>query len=885
MKDGQPAAIYLKDYQVPSHLISEVELKFELFPDKTYVYARLKMRVNPASSQPHSSLTLHGEQLDLKSISLDGGALQAHEYSVDETSLTLASTPDEFELATVVVINPAQNTALEGLYLSSGNYCTQCEAEGFRKITYYLDRPDVMAVFTVRIEADSKTMPVMLSNGNRIQHGTLADGRHFVEWHDPYPKPCYLFALVAGALSCCQDQYITSSGRTVSIEIYTEAHNADKCDHAIASLQKAMHWDEQTFGLEYDLDTYMIVAVDDFNMGAMENKGLNVFNSKCVLASAATATDADYLTVEAVIAHEYFHNWTGNRVTCRDWFQLSLKEGLTVFRDQEFTSDVTSRAVKRIQDVRYLRAYQFAEDGGPMSHPIRPDAYVEINNFYTLTVYEKGAEVVRMYQTLLGRDGFKKGLARYFEKHDGQAVTTDDFAVAMAEANDYDLGNFLNWYSQSGTPTLKVTTQWNADTHQFTVDIEQQIPHQKQQIDPQPYLIPVNIALFDRDGQALALHLQDSSYNGSDSMLLILTEYQQRFIFEHIATQPVPSFLQNFSAPVKLEYAYSVEDFTLLMAHEKDTFNRWDAGQRFATEWMLDAVVALMTGAEVANADAYIEALQVTIGDASLDAAFLAEMLVLPSESYLAEFMQPVEVDAIHQARKCLMEKIAAALEVELLDLYNQHHVAGDYHYAAESMGRRRLAAVCLSYLCSLPKQDYLQLAHSQYTQANNMTEKMSALEAINDSSDPIRTDLIADFGAAWQHDPLVMDKWFSLQARSRQENVIETVKQLLEHPCFSIKNPNKVRALIGGFTMANPTAFHAKTGAGYAFLTEQIIKLDAINPQVASRLVKPLIDWQKYDQQRQILMRASLQKVKATTDLSRDVFELVDRSLAVASD
>ena len=885
MKDGQPAAIYLKDYQVPSHLISAVQLKFELFPDKTYVYACLKMRVNPASSEAPGALTLQGEQLELKSISVDGRALAAHEYCVDESSLTLSSTPDEFELATVVAIDPAQNTALEGLYLSSGNYCTQCEAEGFRKITYYLDRPDVMAVFTVRIEADSDTMPVLLSNGNRIQQGTLAAGRHYVEWHDPYPKPCYLFALVAGDLSCCRDQYITRSGREVSIEIYTEAHNADKCDHAVASLQKAMQWDEQTFDLEYDLDTYMIVAVDDFNMGAMENKGLNVFNSKCVLASPATATDADYMTVEAVIAHEYFHNWTGNRVTCRDWFQLSLKEGLTVFRDQEFTSDVTSRAVKRIQDVRYLRAYQFAEDGGPMSHPIRPDSYVEINNFYTLTVYEKGAEVVRMYQTLLGRDGFKKGLARYFEKHDGQAVTTDDFALAMAEANDYELGNFLNWYSQSGTPTLKVDTQWHADTQQFVLDIEQQIPQHKQQTAPQPYLIPVNIALFDQHGEALALHLQESTEHACDAMLLTLTDHQQRFVFEHITTQPVPSFLQNFSAPVKLEYAYSVDDLTLLMAHEKDTFNRWDAGQRFATEWMLDAVVALMTGAAVADAEAYIEALKITIEDASLDAAFLAEMLVLPSESYLAEFMQPVEVDAIHQARLGLMKKIADALEAQLLDLYHQHHVAGEYHYTAESMGRRRLAAVCLSYLCSLNKQDYWQLAHKQYSQANNMTEKMSALDAVNDSTDPIRAELIADFGTAWQHDSLVMDKWLSLQARSRQEGVIETVKQLLDHPCFSITNPNKVRALIGGFCMANPTAFHAKSGAGYAFLTEQIIKLDAINPQVASRLVKPLIDWQKYDQQRQTLMRASLQKVKATADLSRDVFELVDRSLAAADD
>ena len=883
MRDGQPVTTYLQDYQVPSHLIDEVQLKFELFPDKTYVHALLKMRVNPASKQPQSTLNLHGEQLDLKCIQMDGRTLQADQYTVSATGLSLSSTPDEFELSTTVEIDPASNTALEGLYLSSGNYCTQCEAEGFRKITYYLDRPDVMAIFTVRIEADSNTMPVMLSNGNRIQQGALTAGRHFVEWHDPYPKPSYLFALVAGDLSCCSDQYITKSGRHVTIEIYTEAHNDDKCDHAIASLQKAMQWDEQTYGLEYDLDTYMIVAVDDFNMGAMENKGLNIFNSKCVLASPAAATDADYMTVEAVIAHEYFHNWTGNRVTCRDWFQLSLKEGLTVFRDQEFTSDVTSRAVKRIQDVRYLRAYQFAEDGSPMSHPIRPDSYVEINNFYTLTVYEKGAEVVRMYQTLFGSEGFKRGLTHYLEHYDGQAVTTDDFAHAMAEVNDYELGNFMHWYCQSGTPILQVDTQWHPDTHQYVVEIEQQIPTHQNQTDPQPYLIPIKIALFNQGGQALDLQLQNDCQPSTKLMLLTLTQRKQKFIFEHITGQPIPSFLQDFSAPVKLQYEYSTEDFCLLMAHETDSFNRWDAGQRFATEWMLKAIHARSHGSKLERADTYIEALRLTMGDASLDPAFLAEMLVLPAESYLAEFSQPVDVDAIHQTRKYLTRQIATALETELLSLYEQHRVDGEYHYTAEAMGCRRLAAICLSYLCTLDKQKYLQLAHTQYSNANNMTDKMSALEAINDCADPIRSDLMHDFAEVWQHDTLVMDKWFSLQARSRQQGVIEIVKQLLEHPCFSITNPNKVRALIGSFCMSNPTAFHASSGTGYAFLTEQVLSLDAINPQVASRLVKPLIDWQKYDQPRQILMRASLQKIKSKPDLSRDVFELVDRSLAIA--
>jgi aminopeptidase N len=889
MRDGQPQAIYLKDYQVPSHLISTVALRFELFPDRTIVHAILKITANPASEGFHEpsgvDLVLNGEQLQLQTVSIDGRALQQQEYTVDAESLRIVSPPQQFELSTSVQIDPAKNTALEGLYLSSGNYCTQCEAEGFRKITYFLDRPDVMAIFSVRIEGDLDSLPVLLSNGNRGEQGLLDNGRHFVEWHDPFPKPSYLFALVAGDLSCCEGSYHTSSGRNVSIEIYTEAHNADKCDHAIASLQKAMQWDEQTFGLEYDLDAYMIVAVDDFNMGAMENKGLNVFNSKCVLASPSTATDADYMTVEAVIAHEYFHNWTGNRVTCRDWFQLSLKEGLTVFRDQEFTSDVTSRAVKRIQDVRYFRAYQYAEDAGPMTHPIRPASYVEINNFYTLTVYEKGAEVVRMYQTLLGKDGFKKGLARYFEKHDGQAVTTDDFANAMAEANQYDLGNFLNWYSQSGTPTLKIMTDWNQASHEYSVEITQQIPTHAHQLDPKPYLIPVSIALFDEQGQACTLRLKGSSQVQDDVMMLKLSEEKQTFVFEDIKRLPVPSFLQNFSAPVKLDYDYSFEDSAFLMAHEQDPFNRWDAGQRFATEWMLNAVVDQLTGKPIADAEAYIQALRVNLNDTHLDAAFIAEMLVMPSESYLAEFMQPVEVDVVYQVRKHLIQQIAAGLETQLLALYHQHRVSDEYQYNAQHMGQRRLSAVCLSYLNSLDKPEYAELAKAQYQQADNMTDMMSALEAINDSELPLRTELLEDFGQRWKQDALVMDKWFSLQARSRRSQVLDTVTALLEHECFSIKNPNKVRSLIGGFTMGNPTAFHAKDGSGYAFLTHQVIQLDAINPQVASRLVKPLIDWKKYDVKRQLLMKESLREIKSNASLSRDVFELVDRSLATSSE
>ena len=879
MKEGNPKAIYLKDYQPPKFLITQVHLRFELFPEKTIVHSELQMMANEQASGDSSTLELHGEQLKLIKVILDDKELNDNEFSVGSESLSIPDVPAQFVLKTVVEIDPANNTALEGLYLSSGNYCTQCEAEGFRKITYYLDRPDVMAVFNVRIEADKQQIPVMLSNGNRLSTGELTEGRHFAEWNDPYPKPSYLFALVAGDLACCKDSYTTASGRDVSLEIYTEAHNADKCDHAIASLKKAMQWDEETFNLEYDLDTYMIVAVDDFNMGAMENKGLNVFNSKCVLASPETATDADYMSIEAVIAHEYFHNWTGNRVTCRDWFQLSLKEGLTVFRDQEFTSDVTSRAVKRIQDVRYLRTHQFAEDGSPMAHPIRPASYVEINNFYTLTVYEKGAEVVRMYQTLFGKDGFKKGMQRYFEKHDGQAVTTDDFAAAMSEANKFELGRFLNWYSQSGTPGVEVRSEWNQKNQEYTLTFDQQLPINQNQQDPSPYLIPIKISLLDDEGSNIPL-IQKGEKEAEENATLLVTEANQQFTFVNVKQNPTPSLLQNFSAPVKLNYEYSNEDFAFLMANDVDDFNRWDAGQRFATEWLLDAIIAIKTDTALPDAKNFIHALEIVLKDSDLDSAFKAEMMVLPQESYLADFINPIDVDSIYKARKMLQQLIAETLETILLETYQNNCVSGSYQYNATDMGKRRLASICLMYLNLLQKEKYIDLSRALFEGANNMTDSMAALEAINDLEHDFRDAALGEFAKRWDNDSLVMDKWFSLQARSRRPDVLKTIVSLLDHPRFSIKNPNKVRALIAVFAMANPTAFHSKDGSGYEFLTEKIIQLNALNPQVASRLVKPLIDWKKYDTDRQEKMKQCLQKIKAVPDLSRDVFEIVDRSL-----
>ena len=878
MKEGNPKAIYLKDYKKPDYTISEVSLKFDLYEEKTVVHAELHISANEGVSA-ETPLLLHGEQLKLVDIALNGQQLEETDYLQTAETLQITHVPRNFVLATQVEIDPANNTALEGLYLSSGNYCTQCEAEGFRKITYYLDRPDVMAVFSVRIEADKNHFPVLLSNGNRVAEGNLNKNRHFVEWQDPFPKPSYLFALVAGDFACNSSEYTTVSGRRVAIEIYTEKHNAHKCEHAIASLKKAMQWDEERFSLEYDLDTYMIVAVDDFNMGAMENKGLNVFNSSCVLASPDTATDADYMRIEAVIAHEYFHNWTGNRVTCRDWFQLSLKEGLTVFRDQEFTSDVTSRAVKRIQDVRYLRAHQFAEDSSPMAHPVRPASYVEINNFYTLTVYEKGAEVVRMYQTLLGKDGFRKGLDLYFQKYDGQAVTTDDFAQAMAEANNIDLGNFLNWYSQSGTPVLNIESNWHEHSQEYILTIEQIIPANSQQPNPQPQLIPVTLSLYDAAGNAMPLSI--SGEQAHDSLTLRIKDCSEEFIFKGIPEHPTPSILQNFSAPVKINYSYTWDDYAFLMAHDLDAFNRWDAGQRFATDYLLKAVQSIQVGDPLPDAGALINALQSALTNKELDPAFLAEMLILPSEMYLYDFVHPIDVDAIHLARKTLRNEIATSLESVLLDLYNINSVEGRYKYNASDMGKRKLAAICLSYLNTLDEDEYLELSKRQFEQANNMTDSIAVLEAINDSEYAFREQALDDFARQWKGDALVMDKWFSLQARSSKPNVLDDVKALQNHPCFSIKNPNKVRSLIGIFCLMNHTAFHSRDGSGYVFLTEKIIELNAINPQIAARLVKPLISWKKYDAERQVLMKVSLEKIKAVPDLSKDVFEIVDASLS----
>ncbi len=880
MKQGSAQTVYLKDYTPPDYWVDTVDLHFELGEAETRVRATLAMR-RREGVPPETPLVLDGEELELIALKLDGQPLDSSAYRTDEQSLTIDTVPDAFTLDIETRIFPQDNTSLEGLYTSSGNFCTQCEAQGFRKITYFPDRPDVMACYTTTIAADAEACPVLLSNGNPVESGTLDGGRHFAVWQDPYPKPSYLFALVAGRLDYREATHRTPSGREVALRVYVEPHNIDKCDHALASLKKAMEWDEQRFGLEYDLDIYMIVAVDDFNMGAMENKGLNVFNSKYVLARPDTATDADYIAIEAVIAHEYFHNWTGNRVTCRDWFQLSLKEGLTVFRDQEFTADMHSRAVKRIDDVRMLRTHQFAEDAGPMAHPVRPDAYIEINNFYTVTVYEKGAEVVRLYQTLLGQAGFRRGMDLYFQRHDGQAVTTDDFRAAMADANDYDLGQFQRWYEQAGTPVVTASGTWLPNERAYELTLEQSCPATPGQPDKAPFLIPVGIGLLDAHGADLPLALEGEAGPGEGSRVLHLTEARQTFRFTGVPEEPVPSLLRGFSAPVKLEFDYTPEQLMFLMAHDSDSFNRWEAGQQLAAR----AVKCLLEDYQHEHAlglePPFIDAFREVLLDREADPALVAEALSLPSEAYLAELLEPVDPGAIHAVRRFVRRTLAASLRDVFQETYDAMQDYGPYSIEPLAIGRRALKNTCLSYLAELDDADIHEQCYAQFETADNMTDVLAALRALADSESEEGERALAAFEGRWRDEPLVLDKWFSIQAMSRRPDTLDRVQALMEHPGFSIRNPNRVRALIGAFASGNPLRFHAPDGSGYGFLARHVLELDALNPQVAARLVKPLTRWRHYEPGRRDLMRESLQGIAATETLSPDVFEIVSKSLA----
>ena len=879
-----PKTTYLRDYTPPAYRIATVDLRFELEEDGATVHARLRI-VRADATPAGTPLVLDGQQLELLSLALDGVSLPVDRYRVDADRLTLLDPPEAFDLAAITRIRPRDNAALEGLYQSSGNFCTQCEAEGFRKITYFLDRPDVMAVFTTTLVADRVRYPVLLSNGNRTGGGDLDGGRHWATWHDPFPKPCYLFALVAGQLDVVEDRFITRSGREVDLRIYVEPRNLDQCQHAMESLKQAMAWDEQRFGLEYDLDLYQIVAVGDFNMGAMENKGLNIFNTKYVLAKPETATDADYQGILGVIGHEYFHNWTGNRVTCRDWFQLSLKEGLTVFRDQEFSADLGSRGVERIEDVRILRGSQFPQDAGPMAHPIRPESYIEINNFYTVTVYNKGAEVVRMIQTLLGREGFRRGMGLYFQRHDGQAVTCDDFVAAMADANGADLTQFKRWYHQAGTPELTVSDAYDPVSRRYTLTVRQYCPPTPGQPDKEPFHIPLALGLLDADGRDLPLRLEGEAAPGATQRVLELREPEQLFHFIDVPARPVPSLLRGFSAPVKLISEESEADLRFRLAHDRDDFNRWDAGHTLALRTILGLVEDRRLNREPRLPESFSAAFERAL-QSDVDPALLAQVLSLPSESYLAEHMAVVDVDGIHAAHTLVRRTLARRLRPQFLQRYEalRDQTSGGYRNDADAMSARALKNVCLDYLMQLDERAARALCLQQFQSADNMTDQLGALASLVNAGGAERDTALAAFYQRWRDEPLVVDKWLSLQAASSAPETPAVVVALLSHEAFSLRNPNKVRALIGAFSQANPLHFHAADGGGYTFLADQIIRLNDFNPQIAARLMVAFTRWRKYDPARQANMRGQLERILAVPQLSPDVYEVAIKTLGQES-
>ena len=878
MMETKPKAIFRKDYSSPAYLIESTDLDFVLGEEFTVVRARLSMRANPDGEGGSKPLILQGEELETISVTVDGRKLTESEYTLTEENLELTPPAGSFVLETEVRIRPQDNTALSGLYKTSGNFCTQCEAEGFRRITWYLDRPDVMSVFSTTITADPDKYPVLLSNGNRIESEQLDDGRTRVRWEDPFPKPSYLFALVAGKLSSHSGNFTTCSGRDIRLEIWVEPQNVDSCEHALQSLQKSMKWDEELFGREYDLDIYMIVAVGDFNMGAMENKGLNVFNSKYVLARPETATDADYEGVEAVIAHEYFHNWTGNRVTCRDWFQLTLKEGLTVFRDQQFTADMTSKAVKRIADVKALRFAQFGEDAGPMAHPIRPESYIEMNNFYTSTVYNKGAEVIRMIYTLLGKGGFREGMDLYFERHDGQAVTCDDFRAAMADATSSDLELFERWYTQAGTPRVVAKGAWDASAGRYSLTLSQAMDPTPGQADKLPMHIPIRTGLLGADGADLALQI-DGKAVGTETVLE-LKQAEQSFVFEGLSERPIPSILRGFSAPVRLSMEREREELAFLMAHDSDSFNRWEAGQTLARDVLLELTTSAAKGAELKLCPLFSEAFGKVLGDRKLDGSLKALALGLPGEKVLGQEMQVVDVDALHSARTFVLSELARTHRSLIEELVEESSSAGTYANDKASVNRRALHNTVLYYLSVLDEDATTKRVVAQFESADNMTDSAAALVMLANLERPEREQALQTFFERWKSDPLVLDKWFSVQATSALPKTLERVRGLIDHPEFTLKNPNRVRSLVGAFCMGNQVRFHAGSGEGYALMGDTVLELDSLNPQITARLVSCFNSWKRFDTGRQGLMRAQLERIAAKTGLSKDVFEIVAKAL-----
>ena len=854
-----PQPKYLKDYKKPDFRVSDVHLTFDIRPGATTVRAKTTFE---RANKDAKNLVLDGQNILLKSVAMNGEALSANRYTADDDTLTILDVNTRFTLDIVTEIYPEKNTALEGLY-GSGNYCTQCEPEGFRKITYYLDRSDVMAKFTTRIEADKKSCPVLLSNGNCIDKGDIDAARHFSVWEDPFVKPCYLFALVAGNLVHIHDTFTTMSGRKVDLYIYVNPGNEDKCGHAMQSLKSAMKWDEEKYGREYDLDIFNIVAVNDFNFGAMENKSLNIFNARLILAKSETATDKDYQAIEAVVAHEYFHNWTGNRITCRDWFQLSLKEGLTVFRDHSFSADMNAQDVQRIDEVNGLRYSQFAEDNSPMAHSVRPDNYIEINNFYTATVYEKGAEVIRMMHTLLGAENYRKGTDLYFQRHDGQAVTCDDFAQCMQDASGVDLTQFKLWYSQAGTPQITATSAYDAAQRRFTLTLAQNIPDTPGQQNKRPMHMPILAGLLGKNGQDLL---------PEKTRILHLKEKQQSFVFENIAEQPTPSILRGFSAPVKLVSDLTDDDLLFLMAHDSDGFNRWDAGQTYLQRLILNKPKQLP--------DALFAAFHTLITDKTADKALLAKALTLPSETYLAQLMQVVDVDGLHAARKFIMAGIGKKYLPDLQKLYAENADTGPYSVSPQAVGKRHLKNIALRYIQAADEGLAVRLALAQYKTALNMTDKIAALGILTDTKTTERDFAFDDFYKTWKNEPLVLDKWFSLQAVADRADTPELVAQLTRHPDFTYKNPNRLRSLMGSFSAGNEKWFHRADGSGYKLLSETVITLNRINPSTAARLLTPFRQWRKYDAARKNLMENELKRILSEHDISNDVYEIVSKSL-----
>jgi aminopeptidase N len=858
-----PKTIYLKDYTPAPYLAQQVNLSFNLLLGKTIVTSEVKYAKNPAGVS--NDLVLDGEEQKILSVALNGQRFDS--YSVADGQMTLVNPGDEFTLTIISEIDPAANTALEGLYQSQGNYCTQCEAEGFRRITYYQDRPDVLSIFTVRVEADAKAYPVLLSNGNLQDSGSLPDGRHYTVWHDPFPKPCYLFALVAGDLVRVADTFTTMSGRKVDLHIYVRTGDEKQCGHAMESLKKSMKWDEEVYGREYQLDLFNIVAVSDFNMGAMENTSLNIFNTALVLAHQDTATDSDFMSVEGVIGHEYFHNWTGNRVTCRDWFQLSLKEGFTVFRDQEFSADLNSRAVQRIDDVNGLRRLQFPEDGSPLAHSVQPDQFIEISNFYTKTIYEKGSELIRMQHTLLGAETFRKATDLYFDRYDGHAVTCDDFVQCMADASGRDLSQFFRWYKQAGTPTVQVSSQYDAAQQSYTLTFKQSQPDTPEQTNKQPLHIPVAVGLLDANGKEIL-----------PTRVLEVTAREQTFTFADLTGRPVPSILRGFSAPVKLETDLSDDDLRLLQVHDTDGFNKWEAGQTLALRTIQRVMEKPETDISQFVVDVGTLVEQGLAGQG--DKALLARALSLPLLGVIAQHQAVVDPAAIDEARTAILKQIKSTHKEALAALYDANRNTGEFSITPEAMGRRALQHAVLDILTVTNGTGCAARSKAHYDAADNMTDRVTALACLSDSSQPQRAEVFEDFYTRFKNYPLVVDKWFSLQAIANREQIFDDLAMLRNHADFNIKNPNRVRSLYSAFAINNPVKFHDPSGKGYAFLRDVIIELNTINPQIAARMVTPLREWKRYTPALQAQMKAALEAILATPNLSGDVFEIVSKSL-----